>query len=243
MVERFGGICLITPDVLRLSAFYAALLQRAPLESDAEFAEFRIGAVSLAMFSLEGMERLAAGSTDHAGCGRCTLDLEVDDVDAAFDRMRGMEVTVVKAPMTHPWGRRSFWLRDPDGNIVNLYRETGGTSKKALVREYFDRIFNQRDLSVIEERLAADYRDHDAPEDAPRGPAPVRSYVQQLLEDYPDMAVRIEDLLEDGCKVAARIVWSGTHRSGAPRYGCTGNLILEFDEEGRFSQRWSAYRE
>jgi len=27
----------------------------------------------------------------------------------------------VKAPSTQPWGNRSIYLRDPDGNLVNLY--------------------------------------------------------------------------------------------------------------------------
>lgn len=33
---------------------------------------------------------------------------------------------VVKPPTTQAWGRRSVWLRDPDGNIVNLYTNVAG---------------------------------------------------------------------------------------------------------------------
>jgi catechol 2,3-dioxygenase-like lactoylglutathione lyase family enzyme len=28
--------------------------------------------------------------------------------------------TFVKRPTTQPWGRRSIWFRDPDGNVVNF---------------------------------------------------------------------------------------------------------------------------
>ncbi|MGW0828878.1 VOC family protein [Streptomyces prunicolor] len=34
-----------------------------------------------------------------------------------------LSVEILKPPTTQPWGRRSVWLRDPDGNIVNLYQE------------------------------------------------------------------------------------------------------------------------
>ena len=37
-----------------------------------------------------------------------------------------------------------------------------------IVRAYFDRLLNQRDLGVCDELLSADYLDHDA------GPAPRR---------------------------------------------------------------------
>ncbi|MFF4806074.1 VOC family protein [Streptomyces sp. NPDC001351] len=37
-------------------------------------------------------------------------------------RRRGVEI--LKPLTTQPWGRRrSVWLCDPDGNIVNLYQE------------------------------------------------------------------------------------------------------------------------
>ena len=30
-------------------------------------------------------------------------------------------VEFVMLPTTHPWGARSFWFRDPDGNIVDFF--------------------------------------------------------------------------------------------------------------------------
>jgi uncharacterized glyoxalase superfamily protein PhnB len=64
-----------------------------------------------------------------AGAGRSayTLDLQVTSaaaVDETHHRMLSQGVTIVKPPTTQPWGRRSVWLRDPDGNLVNVYAET-----------------------------------------------------------------------------------------------------------------------
>ena len=48
------------------------------------------------------------------------LSIEVDDVDAvnAAARRRGLDIV---HPLTdEPWGVRRFFVRDPNGNVVNL---------------------------------------------------------------------------------------------------------------------------
>jgi hypothetical protein len=40
----------------------------------------------------------------------------------------------LKPPTTQPWGRRSLWLRDPDGNIVNLYQQARSLGSRPEVR-------------------------------------------------------------------------------------------------------------
>ena len=48
----------------------------------------------------------------------------VPDVDADHERIVGRDgpaVPVVQPPTTMPWGNRSLLLRDPDGNLVNLF--------------------------------------------------------------------------------------------------------------------------
>ena len=53
------------------------------------------------------------------------IEFEVEDVDQEFERLQAMNVEIVKPPTTQPWGRRSVWFRDPDGNIVNFYASVG----------------------------------------------------------------------------------------------------------------------
>ena len=46
--------------------------------------------------------------------------LEVDDVDAA---VAGLEEHVVRAPVDQPdWGGRVAYLRDPSGNLIELFQ-------------------------------------------------------------------------------------------------------------------------
>jgi len=49
------------------------------------------------------------------------LDFEVPDVDAEYERIAGLGVTVVMPPKTQPWGSRSMIFRDPGGNLVNVF--------------------------------------------------------------------------------------------------------------------------
>ncbi len=117
---RFNGICLITRDVPRLRSFYAAVLQE-ETEGDDTFTALAIQGAALSIFTEEGMEHMAPGSMQHSGCGRYTLEFEVEDVDKEYERLKAMNIIFVKPPTTQTWGRRSVWFRDPDGNIINFF--------------------------------------------------------------------------------------------------------------------------
>jgi catechol 2,3-dioxygenase-like lactoylglutathione lyase family enzyme len=45
----------------------------------------------------------------------------VEDVDTQYERLKALGVTLIKLPATYPWGARSVWFRDPDGNIIDFY--------------------------------------------------------------------------------------------------------------------------
>ena len=48
------------------------------------------------------------------------LSIEVDDVDAVFERMRASGFTIEYGPVDEPWGVRRFYVRDPFGKLVNV---------------------------------------------------------------------------------------------------------------------------
>ncbi len=49
------------------------------------------------------------------------VEFDVADVDGAFAALAPIGEDVVLAPTTMPWGNRSALVRDPDGNVVNLF--------------------------------------------------------------------------------------------------------------------------
>lgn len=48
------------------------------------------------------------------------LSIEVDDVDAAYERMLRAGVPVQYGPADEPWGVRRFYVRDPFGKLINI---------------------------------------------------------------------------------------------------------------------------
>ena len=123
MQPQFTGTCLITDDVPALAAFYAAVLE-AEVEGGDPFARVKVPGAVLSLFSTQGMESMVPGVMTAAATGGFTLEFQVADVEARHERLLARGVEILKPPTTQPWGRRSVWLRDPDGNIVNLYQET-----------------------------------------------------------------------------------------------------------------------
>jgi lactoylglutathione lyase len=53
---------------------------------------------------------------------RVELCLYVDDVDGVYARARAAGFEAVADPADMPWGERTAWIADPDGNLVMLTR-------------------------------------------------------------------------------------------------------------------------
>lgn len=123
-MKSLASICLITNDVPRLRLFYETVLRVSP-EGDDTFTSFALPGATLALFGEADMERMAAGSTLGIGRGACALEIEVEDVDDEHGRLLALDAVIVKPPTTQPWGSRSVWFRDPDGNLVNFFARVG----------------------------------------------------------------------------------------------------------------------
>jgi catechol 2,3-dioxygenase-like lactoylglutathione lyase family enzyme len=117
---QFVGICLVTNNVPEMVDFYTRVLG-VQAEGDDVHAVLSTEGAGIAIFSTKGMEGMAPRSMQGAGCGNFATMFEVEDVDAEYERLKALDVEFVMLPTTHPWGARSFWFRDPDGNIVDFF--------------------------------------------------------------------------------------------------------------------------
>jgi catechol 2,3-dioxygenase-like lactoylglutathione lyase family enzyme len=64
--------------------------------------------------------QVSFGSEGGSGTPMPDLSIEVDDLDAALDRMRAANIAVEYGPVSEPWDVRRFYVRDPFGRLVNL---------------------------------------------------------------------------------------------------------------------------
>jgi catechol 2,3-dioxygenase-like lactoylglutathione lyase family enzyme len=118
--------CLITSDVQRLVTFYENVLGSKAKWSGPDYAEFPTGAGTLAIFSAKAQEAYIPGAAVAGENRSVILEFRVQDPDTEYRRLAGIVKTWVKPPSTQPWGTRSVYLRDPDGNLVDLFRPAAG---------------------------------------------------------------------------------------------------------------------
>ena len=94
------------------------------------YASFRVGQEESFLLSIFGRQEMAeVVGTSHlpaqAACqDRAALIVQVEDVDAIVTALRARGAAEVSEPEDHPgWGIRSAYLRDPDGNLIELFSE------------------------------------------------------------------------------------------------------------------------
>jgi catechol 2,3-dioxygenase-like lactoylglutathione lyase family enzyme len=113
--------CLITRNVQALVDFYRPVLGMKPRTVSDYYAEFSTGVGVLAIFSADAQEKYIPRSAEPASNRSVILEFRVADVDREYSRLQPIVKTWVKPPTTQPWGTRSIYFRDPDGNLVDFF--------------------------------------------------------------------------------------------------------------------------
>jgi catechol 2,3-dioxygenase-like lactoylglutathione lyase family enzyme len=126
---RLVNTCLITPNVNHLVAFYEAVLNLKAERSGDDYAEFHTGGGVLAIFSAASQERYIPGSAEGAVNKSVVLEFGVANVGQEYSRLQSVVKTWVKPPTTQPWGTRSVYFRDPDGNLVDFFAPAAPRAK------------------------------------------------------------------------------------------------------------------
>src|SRR6185436_10859282 len=85
---------------------------------------------------------------------------------------------------------------------------------KALVRRWFEEVWNKGRSDAIDEMLATDGVVHGLSEDAQtplKGPSGFKPFHEKFRGAFPDINVAVEDLIAEGDKVAVRCSVRGKH--------------------------------
>jgi uncharacterized glyoxalase superfamily protein PhnB len=116
----FVSVRIITDDLEGMVAFYERVTGQ-PAERPAPvFAQFTGPGGTLAIASTATVAMLG-GALTPATNRSVLIEFEVADVDGDFAGLQLGSDDVVLEPTTMPWGNRSALVRDPDGNVVNLF--------------------------------------------------------------------------------------------------------------------------
>ncbi len=103
-------VCFETNDVVRLSRFYRRLFLIEAENQDEVHQVITTGQVAITVYN--------DGSVKDNQNRNITLAFTVEDVDAEYERLLQMGITVIEPPTTRPWGARNMHICDPDGNHI-----------------------------------------------------------------------------------------------------------------------------
>lgn len=104
--------------------------------------------------------------------------------------------------------------------------------------------FNKKDLKLVESVLSADWVDIPSAPGQPKGLEGLKHILVELTTAFPDLNVRIEEILQDGDKVVVRSEITGTHRASfmgiLPKHRRLAIQAIDIHEvrNGRIVRTW-----
>jgi lactoylglutathione lyase len=118
---RFGYTILYVPDVAASLDFYerAFAQRRRLLHESGQYAELETGFTTLAFASHELAAANVPGLSPSAGSS-FEVCFVTDDVRKAYATSLEAGADAVSEPQTKPWGQEVAYVRDPDGNLIEL---------------------------------------------------------------------------------------------------------------------------
>jgi len=117
------------------------------------------------------------------------------------------------------------------------------TINKALLRRFYDEVYVDWDMALVDEVVSPQFTSHDWPAGA-TGPQAFRDYYGDIRSAVPDARYVVDDLIADGDRVAVRWRLLGTHQGDFRGIAPTGRpIVLEGIaiyrvDDGKLMERW-----
>ncbi len=120
---------------------------------------------------------------------------------------------------------------------------------KTLARRSLEEVWNQGNLAVIDELVAANAIFHDAsvPGGQFTGPDGMRQFVQIYRRAFPDVHITINDQVAEGDQVCTRWTATGTHKGElmgiAPtdKTATVTGVDIDRYQGGKVVEAWASY--
>jgi steroid delta-isomerase-like uncharacterized protein len=119
--------------------------------------------------------------------------------------------------------------------------------KKQTIRRFWEEVFNNRNLDMIDDLVTTDYAYHGPAGQEIRGAEGLKQFLGMYFNAFPDMKVEIQDIFGEGEKIVSRVMGRGTHKGdliGIPPTGkqvaimviCTNRF-----EGGKIAEDWELF--
>ncbi len=117
------------------------------------------------------------------------------------------------------------------------------SANKNLVNRLFNNAMNERKFELLNELVHSDYVNHSFPGGV-RGPEGLKNILGMFLTAFPDMKITVEEVIEEGNKLATYGYWQGTHKGDFQGVKGTGkNVKVSYIDiwkvnDGKLHENW-----
>lgn len=124
---RFDTIGLLTTDNAKMVDFYHDIFGFATEWNGIDVdVEMHLGEMRIILLPRQSVERMTSQRFSYPSGTNGTMEIAFDvptfaDVDKEYERAVGMGAKPVFEPTTEPWGQRTCYIADPEGNLIEIY--------------------------------------------------------------------------------------------------------------------------
>ena len=123
MFHRVIATVLFVRDLARCLTFYRDTLGLEVQESNPDSVAFQMENVYFLLLEVSAAAHMISEEALELkleGGPRGLLAAGVEDVDAAYEALKARGVTMLRPPTNQPWGLRTAYFADPEGNLWEI---------------------------------------------------------------------------------------------------------------------------
>ncbi len=116
---------------------------------------------------------------------------------------------------------------------------------EVLIKRYFEEVWNQGKLDVLDELLSPNYINHSpGMPNPPAGPEGLKPIVSAIREAFPDLNYEIQNIVIAEDQVAVHTIMRGTHKGDFFGLAPTGKTVeisqmqIERIQDGKIIEHW-----
>jgi catechol 2,3-dioxygenase-like lactoylglutathione lyase family enzyme len=118
-------IGLFVNDMGKMVAFYRDIMEMETNWNGEPNADLKAGNCGLIMYGRSDFEKMVSRKFDYPKGYNGTMEIafnleKYDDVDKEYKRLMDLNVKSIFPPTTMPWGQRTCYVADPEGNLLEI---------------------------------------------------------------------------------------------------------------------------